>query len=191
MGSRMEFERVVRQRRMIRAFKPLPVPEEKVGRIVELAQHYPSAGFSQGMAFIVVTEPERVRRIRELNRLRGDAPVLMVPCVSEKLYHDRYHEPDKIRPDGTEIEWPVPYWYFDAGCASLLVLLAVVDEGLAAYLAGAFRPDLLRKELGIPDDFVPVGVISIGYPDYDRHVPSPSLDRGRRPLSQVVHSQHW
>ena len=191
MGSRMEFERVVRQRRMIRAFKPLPVPEEKVGRIVELAQHYPSAGFSQGMAFIVVTEPERVRRIRELNRLRGDAPVLMVPCVSEKLYHDRYHEPDKIRPDGTEIEWPVPYWYFDAGCASLLILLAVVDEGLAAYLAGAFRPDLLRKELGIPDDFVPVGVISIGYPDYDRHVPSPSLDRGRRPLSQVVHSQHW
>ena len=191
MGSRMEFERVVRQRRMIRAFKPLPVPEEKVGRIVELAQHYPSAGFSQGMAFIVVTEPERVRRIRELNRLRGDAPVLMVPCVSEKLYHDRYHEPDKIRPDGTEIEWPVPYWYFDAGCASLLVLLAVVDGGLAAYLAGAFRPDLLRKELGIPDDFVPVGVISIGYPDYDRHVPSPSLDRGRRPLSQVIHSQHW
>jgi len=191
MGSRMEFERVVRQRRMIRAFKPLPVPEEKVGRIVELAQHYPSAGFSQGMAFIVVTEPERVRRIRELNRLRGDAPVLIVPCVSEKLYHDRYHEPDKIRPDGTEIEWPVPYWYFDAGCASLLILLAVVDGGLAAYLAGAFRPDLLRKELGIPDDFVPVGVISIGYPDYDRHVPSPSLDRGRRPLSQVVHSQHW
>ena len=191
MGSRMEFERVVRKRRMIRAFKPLPVPEEKVGRIVELAQHYPSAGFSQGMAFIVVTEPERVRRIRELNRLRGDAPVLMVPCVSEKLYHDRYHEHDKIRPDGTEIEWPVPYWYFDAGCASLLVLLAVVDEGLAAYLAGAFRPDLLRKELGIPDDFVPVGVISIGYPDYDRHVSSPSLDRGRRPLSQVVHSQHW
>ena len=191
MGSRMEFERVVRKRRMIRAFKPLPVPEEKVGRIVELAQHYPSAGFSQGMAFIVVTEPERVRRIRELNRLRGDAPVLMVPCVSEKLYHDRYHEHDKIRPDGTEIEWPVPYWYFDAGCASLLVLLAVVDEGLAAYLAGAFRPDLLRKELGIPDDFIPVGVISIGYPDYDRHVSSPSLDRGRRPLSQVVHSQHW
>ncbi len=191
MGSRMEFERVVRKRRMIRAFKPLPVPEEKVGRIVELAQHYPSAGFSQGMAFIVVTEPERVRRIRELNRLRGDAPVLMVPCVSEKLYHDRYHEHDKIRPDGTEIEWPVPYWYFDAGCASLLVLLAVIDGGLAAYLAGAFRPDLLRKELGIPDDFVPVGVISIGYPDYDRHVSSPSLDRGRRPLSQVVHSQHW
>jgi len=187
----MEFERVVRKRRMIRAFKPLPVPEDKVRRIIDLAQHYPSAGFSQGMAFIVITDPERVLRLRELNRLRGDAPVLVVPCVSEKLYHDRYHDPDNIHTNATEIEWPVPYWYFDAGCASLLVMLTVVDEGLAAYLAGAFRPDLIRKELEIPDHFVPVGVISIGYPDYDRHVPSPSLDRGRRPLSQVVHSQHW
>ncbi len=187
----MEFERVVRKRRMIRAFRPMAVPEEKLRRIIELAQHYPSAGFSQGVAFIVVTESERVQRLRELNRLRGDAPVLVVPCVSEKLYHDRYHEPDKVRPDGSEIEWPVPYWYFDAGCASLLILLAAVDEGLAAYLAGAFRPDLLRNELDIPDHFVPVGVISIGYPDHDRHVPSPSLDRGKRPSSQVVHYEHW
>jgi nitroreductase len=187
----MEFERVVRKRRMIRAFKSTTVSDDKIHRIIDLAQHYPSAGFSQGVAFVVITEPERVERLRGISRLRGEAPVLVVPCVSEKLYHDRYHEPDKVRPDGSEIEWPVPYWYFDAGCASLLILLGAVNEGLVAYLAGAFRPDLLKKELGIPDHFVPVGVISIGYPDYGRHVPSPSLDRGRRPWSQVVHLQQW
>ncbi|HYY92354.1 MAG TPA: nitroreductase family protein [Candidatus Dormibacteraeota bacterium] len=187
----MEFEKVVRKRRMIRAFRQSPVPDDKIGRIVELAQHYPSAGFSQGVAFVIITEPEKVQRLRELNRLRGDAPVLIVPCVSEKLYHDRYHEADKLRPDGTEIDWPIPYWYFDAGCASLLVLLGAVNEGLSAYIAGAFRPDLLRVELGIPDFFVPVGVISIGNPDYEKHRPSPSLDRGRRPSSQVVHYEQW
>ena len=187
----MQFDSVVRRRRMIRAFKPNPVPEEKIRRILELAQHYPSAGYSQGVAFVLVTDPERIRRLREANRLRGDASVLIVPCVSEKLYHDRYREPDKIRSDGTEIEWTIPYWYFDAGCASLLILLAAVNEGLAAYLAGAFRPDLLREELGIPSHFVPVGVISIGYPDYEKHVPSPSLDRGRRPSKDVIHNQHW
>ena len=187
----MEFARVVRKRRMIRAFKPVPVPEAKIRRILDLAQHYPSAGFSQGVAFILVTEPERIRRLREQSRLRGDAPVLVVPCVSEKLYHDRYREPDKIRQDGTEIEWPIPYWYFDAGCASLLVLLAAVDEGLSAYIAGAFRPELLRRELDIPEHFVPVGVISVGYPDHEKHVPSPSLDRVRRATGEVVHSQHW
>ncbi len=187
----MEFGRVVLKRRMIRAFKPDPVPEKSLNRILELAQHYPSAGFSQGVAFIVVKGEEEVKKLRKLNRLVGDAPLLVVPCVSEKLYHDRYQESDKIRPDGTEIEWPIPYWHFDVGCSTLLVLLAAVDEGLVAYFAGAFRPDLLRNELGIPDHFVPVGIVSIGYPDYPRHVPSPSLKRGRRSASIVVHYEHW
>src|SRR5207245_9698351 len=105
----MDFARVVRKRRMIRAFKPVSVPEDKIHRILEFAQHYPSAGFSQRIAFIVITEPERVRRLRELSRLRGDAPVLVVTCVSEKPYPDRHREPDKIRDDGTEIDSPIPY----------------------------------------------------------------------------------
>lgn len=159
--------------------------------MIELAQHYPSAGYSQGVAFVVVTDEERRERLEKLNRLRGNAPLLIVPCVSEKIYHDRYKEPDKIQPDGTEIEWPVPYWIFDVGCASLIVLLTAVDEGLVAYFAGAFRPDTLRKELGIPEHFIPVGVISIGYPDYEGDVPSPSLKRGRRPFGEVVHFEHW
>ncbi len=176
---------------MIRAFKPDPVPEKSLKRILEIAQHYPSAGFSQGVAFVVVKEEEEVNKLRKLNRLVGNAPLLVVPCVSEKLYHERYREPDKIRDDGTEIEWPVPYWYFDAGCSSLLILLAAVDEGLVAYFAGAFRPGILREELGIPDYFVPVGIVSIGYPDYARNVPSPSLKRGRRAVESVVHYGHW
>src|SRR5437588_13028101 len=100
-----------------------------------------------------------------------------------------YREPDKNRQDGTEIEWPIPYWYFDAGCASLLVLLAAVDEGLSAYIAGAFRPELLRREVDISEHFVPVGGISIGYPDYARPVPSPSLNRESRPTGEVAHCQ--
>ncbi len=176
---------------MIRAFKPDPVPEKSLNRILDLAQHYPSAGFSQGVAFIVVKETEEVKKLRRLNRLVGDAPLLIVPCVSEKLYHDRYHEPDKIQPDGTEIKWPVPYWHFDVGCSTLLMLLTAVDEGLVAYFAGAFRPDLLKNELRIPEHFMPVGVVSIGYPDYPRHVPSPSLKRGRRPIRDVIHYEQW
>jgi len=187
----MEFSNVVLKRRMIRAFKPDPVPKRSLDRILELAQHYPSAGFSQGVAFVVITDETRRARLQKLNRLRGDAPVLIVPCKSEKTYHDRYQEPDKIQPDGTEIEWPVPYWVFDVGCASLIILLTAVDEGLVAYFAGAFRPDLLRKQLAIPDHFQPVGIISVGYPDYDKDIPSPSLKRGRRPSKEVVHFERW
>lgn len=187
----MEFAKVVLKRRMIRAFKPDPIPKSSFDRILELAQHYPSAGFSQGVAFVVITDNEKRGRLQELNRLRGDAPLLIVPCVSEKIYHDRYQEADKIQSDGTEIEWPVPYWIFDVGCASLIILMTAVDEGLAAYFAGAFRTEILRKELGIPTDFQPVGIISIGYPDHKSDIPSPSLKRGRRPFRDAVRFEHW
>src|SRR3989337_2010472 len=181
----MEVAKVVAKRRMIRTFKPDPGPKRSLDKILRLAQHYPSAGFSQGVAFVVVTDQRNRERMQKLNRLRGNAPLMIVPCVSEKIYHDRYHEPDKIQPDGTEIEWPVPYWIFDVGCASLIILMAAVDEGLAAYFAGAFRPEPLRKELGIPDHFSPVGVISIGYPNLNKDIPSPSLKRGRRPFNEA------
>jgi nitroreductase len=196
----MEFKRVVLKRRMVRHFRNEPVSPEVINRIMTLALHAPSAGFSQGFAFVVVAERETRA---ELGRLQGEegyaqagfhrwvseAPVDIVACVSEKLYHDRYREPDKLREDGTEIEWPTPYWFFDIGCACMIALLAAVDEGLAAAFTGVSNVAGVRELLGIPEHFHPVGVISIGHPDKD--VRSPSLKRGRRPFEEVVHFEHW
>ncbi len=190
----MDFTRAVLKRRMIRAFKPDHVPREKIEKILSIAQHYPSAGNSQEVAFVIVTDKERQKRVRELRDLRSDAPVLLIPCVSEKIVHDRYHESDKIRLGGKEIDWPIPFWYFDVGCSCMLIFLAAVSEGLVAAFAGSvgiFKPDILGKELGIPEHYEPVGVISLGYPDYDSDVPSPSLKRGRRPLKDFAHFEKW
>jgi len=45
----MEFQEAVRKRRMVRHFKNIDVPQEKINLILELAQHAPSAGYSQGV----------------------------------------------------------------------------------------------------------------------------------------------
>ncbi len=113
----------------------------------------------------------------------------MVACTNENAYHRRYQEPDKVDAEGSEIDWPVPYWYMDIGCAVMILLLGAVDEGLAAGFVGV--PDLqaLRELLHIPAEVAPVGVIAIGYPAED--VPSPSLKRGRRPKSEVIHRETW
>lgn len=195
----MEFEKAVRKRRMVRHFADRPVSTDAVNRILELAQHAPSAGFSQGSAYVVVTDPETRRQIA---RIQGEtdykeagfhgwiseAPVAIVACVSEKLYHDRYNESDKLE-KGKEIEWPTPYWFFDLGAGCMVILLAAVDAGLAAAFSGALDPPGLRKLLGIPEHFHPAGVISIGYPAEDKR--SPSLKRGHRPTGQVVHFEKW
>jgi nitroreductase len=190
----MDFEKAVLKRRMVRSFRSDPVPDHIVRRILKLAQHYPSAGFSQEVSFVVVTDETIREKLRRLRDLKSDAPVLVIPCVSEKIVHDRYREPDKIRPGGREIDWPVPFWYFDAGCACMIILLAAVNEGIAASFAGSvgiFKPDQLRTLLGIPDHYDPLGIISIGYPDYTRDVPSPSLKRGRTMFDRFVHYNKW
>ncbi len=196
----MEFDRVVMRRRMVRNFQQASVPIEEVNKILTFAQHAPSAGFSQGWAYVVVTDPNAKEKIGEIQGERdfysdrfhkfvSQAPVLIVACVSEQIYHQRYREPDKLKDDGTEIEWPVPYWHFDIGCACMLIFLAAVNEGLAAAFTGVHRIEEMRKLLGIPTHFHPVGVISIGYPAKD--VKSPSLKRGRKPFEQVVHYDYW
>ncbi len=197
----MEFVKVVRKRRMVRNFQRTSVPVEKINKILELAQHVPSAGFTQGWAYVVVSEENLRKKIGEIqgeadyytktrfHKFVSEAPVLIVACVSERLYHERYREPDKLQEDGTEIEWPVPFWYFDIGCASMLIFLAALNEGLATAFTGVFRADRLRQLLGIPEHFHPVGVISVGYPAKD--IPSPSLKRGRRSFKEVVHYEHW
>src|SRR5579883_151846 len=155
---------------MIRHFTSEPVAPEVIDRLLELTRHAPSAGFTQGQSFIVVTQPDLKK---EIGRLCGEeeyvaggfhpfvseAPVLFIPCTSEAAYHRRYQEPDKLREDGTEIEWPVPYWYMDIGCAVMILLLGVVNEGLSAGFAGIMDNDAMRQLLHIPEDVTPVGVI--------------------------------
>ena len=199
----MEFSEVVRRRRMVRHFSPEPVERETIERILKLAQRAPSAGFTQGQSFIVVTRPE-VKR--ELARLCGEeeyvesgfhpfvsgAPVLVLPCTSEAAYHRRYQEADKLDESGQEIEWPVPYWFMDIGCSVMTLLLAVVDEGLAAGFAGIISSEniaVARRLLNIPDEVVPVGVIPIGHPAQDK--PSPSLKRGRKQAHEFIHYEGW
>ena len=198
----MEFSEVVRKRRMIRHFTSEPVAPEVIDRLLELTRHAPSAGFTQGQAFIVVTRPELRKAVGRVCGEDGsitggfhpfvsEAPVLFIPCTSEAAYHRRYLEPDKLLPDGSEIEWPIPYWHMDIGCAVMILLLAAVNEGLGAGYAG-FSPEGLEQLhtlLNIPDEVTPVGVIPVGH--RARDIPSPSLKRGRKPDADYIHREGW
>jgi len=196
----MEFTDVVRKRRMVRNFTAEPVSDEVIERIVTAGQHAPSAGFSQGVAYVVITDPETRRRVGEIageewyvrsgyDPFISGAPVQIVICTSEQVYHDRYNEPDKKGKGQEEIGWPIPYWHTDAGCSLVLVLLAAVDEGLGSAFVGVRDPRELQALLGIPDDYLPIGVAMIGHAAPDRK--SGSLKRGRRAIDTVLHRDRW
>lgn len=198
----MEFREVLKRRRMVRAYEPRPVPRETLERVVGTIRRAPSAGFSQGQRLVVVTEPERRRAIAEAvgeeyyveqgfaSWISG-AAALVVVCTREEDYHDRYRQPDKLQED-EEIEWPVPYWYVDAGAAAMLVLLAAIDEGLAAGVFGipAERMESMRELLRLPNDVAIVEVITLGYPAADTASDRLS-SRGTRPRRPLDESVRW
>ncbi|MCZ2126283.1 MAG: nitroreductase family protein [Anaerolineales bacterium] len=196
----MEFKDAVLKRRMVRNFADKAVDKQTIERIVDLTRHAPSAGFTQGQAFIIVTDANTRRAVaqtcEEEEYVKGGfdpfiskAPVLLIPCTSEIAYHRRYQQADKVDEQGNEIEWPVPYWFMDAGCAAMLALLAVVDEGLVGAFVGSKDLKALRALLNIPDEVTPVGVIAVGYRAEDKR--SPSLKRGRKPDAEYVHYEKW
>ncbi|HEX7473038.1 MAG TPA: nitroreductase family protein [Candidatus Limnocylindrales bacterium] len=198
----MEFAEVVRRRRMVRHFADEPVDRTVLERIALISQRAPSAGFSQGQRLLIVTDPALRRQIAAIlgeeegveagfDRWISECAAVFIPCVSEAVYHERYREADKVDDGGAEIDWPVPYWWMDIGCTVMLILLAAVDEGLAAGFAGAEAEGYvaLRALLGIPDDFSPIGVIPVGRPLPDKR--SPSLKRGWRPSEEFARWERW
>lgn len=82
-----------------------------------------------------------------------------------------------------------PYWWVDAGATMMLLLLAAVDEGLAAGFLGVHSVPGLRELLSIPEAVTPIGVVTIGHPATDRR--SGSLQRGWKPAAAVVHQEKW
>jgi nitroreductase len=200
----MEFQEVVRRRRMVRNYDPDRAVDPAVrDRILANALRGPSAGFSQGFEFLVAESPEDRARFwsvtwppaedDELPHLRGmrRAPLVVVALSNKQVYLDRYAEPDKGWEDRDEARWPVPYWDIDAGMASLLMLLTVVDEGLGACFFG-ITPDRIpafREAFGVPDALTPIGAVSIGHREADAQ--SPSIPHRRRDPDEVVHFGRW
>jgi len=197
----MELGEAIRRRRMVRNFEDRPVPAEALERILDHARRAPSAGHTQGYAFLVLEGPEQVGRFWDCTfpatRRAGfrwpglfRAPVVILPCASKAAYLDRYAEPDKGWADRSEARWPVPYWDVDCGFATMAMLLTAVDEGLGALFFGVFDGlAALRAAFGIPDEWNPIGAVAVGWPAPDE--PSPSLRRGRRRLDDVVHRGRW
>ena len=186
---------------MVRNFEDRAVPPEVLDRILDNARRAPSAGFSQGVDLLVLVGPEEVARFwdatfpapeRDGFRWPGlfRAPVVVLPCSHKQAYLDRYAEPDKGWVDKDEARWPVPYWDIDTAFATMAILLSATDAGLGALFFGIFDGlPALRETFAIPEAFVPIGAVALGWPAPDE--PSPSLSRGRRPSNEVIHRGRW
>jgi nitroreductase len=195
----VEFRDLLRLRRMVRHYEREPSPRETLQRVVATVRRAPSAGFSQGQRLLVVDDPAILSQLsfggaENLEPWFESAPAHVLVLTREADYHDRYTKEDKLQ-DDAEIEWPVPFWFVDAGAALMLVLLAAIDEGLAAGVYGVPVEDepRWRELLGLPADLRIVAGATIGRPLPDPEwskVTSRTTQR-RRTLDELVRWNRW
>jgi nitroreductase len=201
----MEFGEVLRRRRMIRSYDMArPVPPAAIDAVLAAALRAPSAGFTQGISFLVLSSDAECDRFWRLTSdtdtvwLRGmrTAPVLVLVWTSEQAYLDRYAEPDKGWTDRDPAHWSAPYWFVDAGMASMAALLSAVDQHLGACFFGipADRIAVVRENFSVPASQLSVGVISLGYsaaaPEVRPITGSPAR-RPRKAPTDLIHHGVW
>jgi nitroreductase len=190
----MEHRSVVAARRMVRRYLPDPVDPAALARIARAALQGPRAGQAEGISVVVVTDQEERAALAGLARetewaAKGHAPWLspapahLVLCVDPAAYRRRYAESDK---DPSALA--VPWWWVDGGAALALMLLAAVDEGLAAGFLGAHALPGLAAALGLPPGVEPLGVITVGHPHPDE---APARRRPRPGEATLLHHDVW
>ncbi|MEO0068345.1 MAG: nitroreductase family protein [candidate division WOR-3 bacterium] len=166
----MEFYDVIRRRLSVRAYKPDPVPEEVLRRILEAARLAPSAKNYQPWRFIVVTD-EKIRQ-ELVPACRGQsfiaqAPVVICACAIE-------NEAWK----GMGGYWSAAE--VDVTIALEHIILAATAEGLGTCWIGAFIEAEVKRVLQIPEGVKPVALTPLGYPAQE---PKP---RPRKALEEIV-----
>jgi nitroreductase len=199
----MEFEDIIRRRRMVRRFDRRPVPSESVDRILDLARRSPTAGFAQGVDFLVLDTPETIGSFWELtanpefppgpDELEHGPTVIVLPIADHRPYLARYSEPDKADFGLQHADaWPVKFWEVDASMAAMTALLAAVDAELGGWFFGmSYGEADLLAHFGVPDGLRPVGVIGLGYRAEDETPIGSATTRRRRPFTEQVHRNGW
>jgi nitroreductase len=164
----MDLYEAIERRRSVRGYKPTPVEEEKLQRILEAARLAPSAANRQPWVFYVIKDEAKRLALKEAYGREWfySAPVIIVACAKPTV--------GWVRMDGKS------YLEVDVAIALEHLILAATAEGLGTCWIGAFDPDAVRRVLDLGEDAEPIALTPVGYPDV---TPKPTQ---RKPLYELV-----
>jgi len=164
----MDVSKAIQSRRSVRQYKPDPVPEEKLKKVLKAAQLAPSAHNAQDWKFVVVKNENTRKKLAEVcchQDFVAQAPVV-IAAVS-------------LNPESVMI-CEVPTYAVDLAIACDHITLQAVEEGLGTCWIGAFHQDKVREILGIPSKYKVVAILPLGFP---ADAPGPKI---RKNLEEIV-----
>lgn len=168
-----DFSELVRQRFSCRNYKPDPVPNEMIEKILEAARLAPSACNRQPWRFIVALDPVIRRKLAEDGILPGlgmtwlaDVPVILVLGLKKGLFTH------KLAP----LVSGVDYSMLDIGIAGEHAILQAAEFGLGTCWIGWIDQKNTRRILDWPLEIIPQAFIAVGWPQSPPENRTPRLD---------------
>jgi 5,6-dimethylbenzimidazole synthase len=205
--ERMAFYRVIESRHDIHAFRPDPIPEEVLLRVLGAAHHAPSVGLMQPWNFILIQDPATKVRVHEVFLRENEVAASNYAGPRADLYRgleldgilgapvnlcvtcDRTRGGPHVLGRNTILETDL----FSTCCAIENLWLAARVEDVGVGWVSVLDNEELRTILAIPAHVVPVAYLCLGYPQ--RLLDEPELQRRgwghRMPLSDVLYRERW
>ncbi len=170
----MDFQKLICARYSVRAYKPDPIDDEKVVKVLEAARLAPTAANRQPVRVIVVKTEGRKDELKRVYHRDWftQAPLVVCVCVLPKEAWVR-------KSDG----WCAAE--VDATIVMDHIVLAAADLGLGTCWIANFDPAAAREVLGLPKDVVPMLFTPLGYP-----ADAPS-EKKRMPFADMIRAEKW
>ena len=200
--------KAIYNRRDVRGqFKPDPVPEEALARILSAAHHAPSVGFMQPWDFIVVKDPEIKRLVKGDFDAANNEAATMFDGSRQEVYKSLKLEGITEAPIGICVTCdrgrtgPVVIGrtanpemdLYSAVCAVQNLWLAARAENLGVGWVSIIHHDSLRKTLKIPQHIIPIAYLCIGYVTFFHE--KPELEKAgwlpRTDIASLIHYDQW
>lgn len=147
----MNFTTLTLERYSVRSFKNDPVTESQIEEILEVARNAPTACNRQPQRIFVLFSHEGREKIKRATECHFNAPMFFVVCYDRNESWKRaFDEQD--------------YGMVDAAIVMTQMMLKIHEMKLGSTFVAWFDPEVLRQELQLPENLIPVGILPCGIP---------------------------
>ena len=167
----MDFIEIAKKRYSVRGYQDKKVEEEKLEKILEAAHVAPTAANLQPIRLIVVQSREGLAKIGKGANLYG-APLAVIVCAD--------HGKAWVRPFDKKQTADI-----DASILTDHMMLQATELGLGSVWICYFKPDVISREFGLPENLEPVNILAVGYSDEEAADPE-RHSQTRIPVEELV-----
>ena len=149
--TKNDFLDLAESRFALRQFSNKTIEQEKIDKLLRVAQIVPTAENKQPQKIYIITKDEDRKKLKTVTKYTFNAPMFFLVCCDKNIAWKHKTE-DYI---STEI---------DGSIVTTHITLEAHDLGLGSVIVRSFETQKLKDLFKIPENMIPIALLPLGYP---------------------------